>query len=86
MQLRMIGMRNSIYRLIAVVLFLMSLPAYSQVKTYEDKLKDDERRNQQDEGYKASIKRIPAKEAVKDPWGNVRPEDAKPSSPSQKKQ
>ena len=85
MQLWMIGMRNSICRLIAVVLFLTNLPAYAQSKTYEDKLRDDARRERQDETYKSTIQRIPAQGSARDPWGIVRPENPKPSPPSRQK-
>jgi hypothetical protein len=85
MQVRMIEIRKRVYRLVAIVLFLTSLPAYAQPKTYEDKLRDDERRKQEDAGYKRSIQRIPSKEVIVDPWGIVRPEDPKTSSPSRQK-
>jgi len=85
MQRWMIGMRNSLCRLIAIILFLTSLPATAQQKTYEDKLREDARREKQDETYKSTIQRIPAQGSARDPWGIVRPENPKPSPPSRQK-
>lgn len=65
---------------IAAVLFFAIAPAYAQKKTDEQKKADAARQAEQDEAYKSSLKRIPAKEVVSDPWGNVRPGDGNPSS------
>jgi hypothetical protein len=69
---------------IAALLFLTIAPAYAAGPNLDQKKDDGKlsaaRQAEQDEAYKSSLKRIPAKEAVSDPWGGVRPGDGNPSS------
>ena len=70
---------------IAVALLFAVTPAHAQKKSEEEKKVDAARAKQEDEAYKASLKRIQAKDAASgDPWGNVRsdPPQGKPKTPA----
>lgn len=70
---------------IAAVLLFAVTPVYAQKKSDEQKKVDAARAKQEDEAYKASLRRIQAKEAAtSDPWGAVRndPPQNKPKTPA----
>ncbi len=71
--------------IIAAVLVFAVAPAYAQKKSDAEKAADAVRQKEQDEAYKASLKRIQAKDAPSnDPWGSVRsdPPQGKPKAPA----
>jgi hypothetical protein len=70
---------------IAAALLFAVAPAYAQKKSDAEKAADAARQKEQDELYKASLRRIQAKEAASnDPWGAVRndPPQGKPKTPA----
>ena len=58
--------------LVALVLLVAACPAYAQKKTDAQKKADAIREAEQDQAYRSSLRRIPAKQANPDPWGEVR--------------
>jgi hypothetical protein len=56
--------------LIVAALVVATTSAYAQAD--EKKALEEKRRAEQDQAYKASIQRIPAKQAPVDPWGAAR--------------
>jgi hypothetical protein len=70
---------------IAAVLLFVVTPAYAQKKSDEQKKADAARQAKEDEAYKASLRRIQAKDAASgDPWGAVRndPPQGKSKAPA----
>lgn len=58
--------------LIAAAMLLVATSAFAQRKTDEEKEKDAKRQAAEDQAYKSSIQRIPAKQGPVDPWGAAR--------------
>lgn len=57
--------------IVAALVFAVA-PAYAQKKSDAEKAAEAARQKEQDELYKATIKRIQAKDTANDPWGGVR--------------
>lgn len=78
---------------IAAALFFAVVPAYAQGLDFGDGKKGGaalaaKRQAEQDQAYRSSLQRIPAKEAASDPWGSLRgtpPSGGNPSSLSSSK-